>query len=139
MSLAGAHRFCETLANFLSLLGYWTSIFRAAVLVGHFVFRRNDFGAYNYKAWNTANKVPTGLAPLGTCLVTLGVIVPTMEQVRWTGQIGKKAGDIGFELAFVVTALVYPVTRVMELEVRGLWFSPRSDPYQNTGIIKYMP
>jgi purine-cytosine permease-like protein len=134
MSLAGAHRFCETLTNFLALLGYLASMFGAVVLVEHFVFRRNDFGAYNYKAWNTASKLPTGLAPLGTCLVALGVIVPTMEQVRWMGKIGKKAGDIGFELAFVVTALVYPVTRVIELKVRRLWFSPRSDPCQNTGI-----
>jgi purine-cytosine permease-like protein len=109
-------------------------MFGAVVLVEHFVFRRNDFGAYNYKTWNTVSNPPTGLGPLGTCLVALGVIVPTMEQVRWTGQIGKKAGDIGFELAFVVTALVYPVTRVIELKARGLWFSPRSDPYQNTGI-----
>ena len=95
-------------------------MFGAAVLIEHFVFRRNDFGAYNYKAWNTSSKLPTGLAPLGTCLVTLDVIVPTMEQVRWTGQIGKKAGDIGFELAFVVTMLVYPVRRMIELKVRGL-------------------
>jgi hypothetical protein len=50
-----------------------------------------------------------------------------MEQVRCPGQIGKKAGDIGFELAFVVTVLVYPVTRVIGLKVRGLWFVPRSD------------
>jgi purine-cytosine permease-like protein len=103
-------------------------MFGAVVLVEHFVFRRNGFRACDYKAWNTASKLPTGLVPLGTCLVALGVIIPTMEQVRWTGQIGKKAGDIGFELAFVVTVLVYPVTRVIGLKVRGLWFSPRSDP-----------
>jgi hypothetical protein len=60
MSLAGAYRFCETLTSFLALLGYWASVFGAAVLVEHFVFRRNDFGAYNYKAWNTASKLPTG-------------------------------------------------------------------------------
>ena len=120
MSLAGAHRFYETLTNFLALLGYWASMFGAVVLVEHFVFRRNDFGAYDYKAWNTPSKLPTGLAALGACLVALGVIVPAMEQVWWTGPIGKKTGDIGFELAFVVTALVYPVTRIIELKVRGL-------------------
>jgi purine-cytosine permease-like protein len=120
VSLAGAHRFYETLTNFLALLGYWASMFGAVVLVEHFVFRRNDFGAYDYKAWNTPSKLPTGLAALVACLVALGVIVPAMEQVWWTGPIGKKTGDIGFELAFVVTALVYPVTRMIELKVRGL-------------------
>jgi purine-cytosine permease-like protein len=92
MSLAGAHRFCETLTNFLALLRYWASVFGAAVFVEHFVSRRNDFGAYNYKAWNTAGKLPTGLTPLGTCLVALGVVVPTMEQVRWTGANWEEGG-----------------------------------------------
>ena len=95
-------------------------MFGAVVLVEHFVFKRNDFGTYDYKAWNTPGKLPTGLAALGACLVALGVIVPAMEQVWWVGPIGKKTGDIGFELAFIVTALVYPVARAIELRVRGV-------------------
>lgn len=120
MSLVGAHKFYATLTNFLSLLGYWASMFGAVVLVEHFVFRRNDFNAYDYKAWNTPSKLPTGLAALGACLVAIGFIVPAMAQVWWTGPIGKKSGDIGFELAFFVTALIYPVTRTIELKVRGI-------------------
>ena len=120
MSLVGAHRFYVTLTNFLALLGYWASMFGAVILVEHFVFRRNDFNAYDYNAWNTPSRLPTGLAALGACLVAVGVIVPAMEQVWWTGPIGKKSGDIGFELAFFVTALIYPVTRKIELKVRGL-------------------
>ena len=95
-------------------------MFGAVVLVEHLVFRRNDFNTYDYKAWNKPRELPTGLAALAACLVAVGVIVPAMEQVWWTGPIGRKTGDIGFELAFVVTALVYPVTRWMELKVRGL-------------------
>lgn len=120
MSLVGAHRFYATLTNFLALLGYWASMFVAVVLVEHIVFKRNDFSAYDYKAWNTPSKLPTGLAALGAWLVALGVVIPAMDQVWWTGPIGKKTGDFGFELAFVVTALVYPVTRSIELKVRGL-------------------
>ena len=95
-------------------------MFGAIVLVEHFVFRRNDFGAYDYRAWNTPSKLPTGIAALVACLVAVAVIVPAMDQAWWIGPIGKKTGDIGFELAFVVTALVYPVTRTIELKVRGL-------------------
>lgn len=95
-------------------------MFGAVILVEHFVFRRNDFNEYDYKAWNTPSQLPTGLAALVACLVAVGLIVPAMEQVWWTGPIGKKSGDIGFELAFFVTALVYPVTRTIELKVRGL-------------------
>ncbi|KAF9787822.1 NCS cytosine-purine permease [Thelephora terrestris] len=120
LSLVGAHRFYATLTNFLALLGYWASMFCAVVLVEHFVFKRNDFSAYDYEAWNTPSKLPTGLAALGACLVAVGVIIPAMEQVWWTGPIGNKTGDIGFELAFFVAALVYPVTRSIELKVRGL-------------------
>ena len=120
MALVGAHRFYDTLTNFLSLLGYWASMFGAVVLVEHFVFRRNDFSAYDYGAWNTPGKLPTGLAALGASLVAVGVIVPAMDQVWWTGPIGRKTGDIGFELAFFVTALVYQVARMIELRVRGV-------------------
>lgn len=120
VSLAGAHRFYVTLTNFLALLGYWASMFGAVILVEHFGFRRNNFQAYDYKAWNTPSKLPTGLAALGACLVSIGVIVPAMEQIWWTGPIGKKTGDIGFELAFFVTGLVYAVTRTIELRLRGL-------------------
>ena len=95
-------------------------MFGAVVVVEHLVFKRNDFNAYDYGAWNTPSKLPTGLAALAACLVAVGVIVPSMEQVWWTGPIGEKTGDIGFELAFVVTALVYPVARAIELRVRGL-------------------
>ena len=120
VAVVGAHKFYTTLTNFLALLGYWASAFGAVILVEHFVFRRNNFNAYDYKAWNTPRQLPTGLAALGACLVAVGVIVPSMEQVWWTGPIGEKTGDIGFELAFFVTALVYPVTRSIELKVRGL-------------------
>lgn len=120
VAVVGAHKFYVTLTNFLALLGYWASAFGAVILVEHFVFRRNDFNAYDYKAWNTPRQLPTGLAALGACLVAVGVIVPSMEQVWWTGPIGEKTGDIGFELSFFVTALVYPVTRSIELKVRGL-------------------
>jgi len=120
VSIVGAHRFYETLTNFLALLGYWASMFGAVVLVEHFVFRRNDFSAYDYKAWNSPKELPTGLAALGACLVAVGVIIPAMEQGWWTGPIGKKTGDIGFELAFFVTALVYPAARAIELRVRGV-------------------
>lgn len=120
MALVGAHRFYETLNNFLALLGYFSSMFGAVVLVEHLFFRRNDFSAYDYKAWNTPSKLPIGLAAIGACLVSAGVVVPAMQQTWWTGPIGRKTGDIGFELAFVVAALVYPVTRTIELKVRGV-------------------
>ena len=95
-------------------------MFGAVVLVEHFFFRRRNFSAYDYKAWNTPSKLPSGIAALVACLVAAGVIVPAMQQAWWTGPIGEKTGDIGFELAFVVTAFVYPFTRTIELKVRGL-------------------
>ena len=120
MSLVGAHRFYETLNNFLAILGYQASMFGAVVLVEHFIFRRNDFSAYDYEAWNKPRKLLTGLAAIGACLVAVGVVVPAMEQVWWTGPIGRKTGDIGSELAFIVTALIYFVTRTVELRIRGV-------------------
>ncbi len=38
-----------------------------------------------------------------------------MDQVWFVGPIARHTGDIGFELAFVTTALVYSPLRYLEL------------------------
>ena len=43
VSIVGAHKFYDTLTNFLGLIGYWASAFGAVVLVEHLIVRRGDF------------------------------------------------------------------------------------------------
>jgi len=111
----GAHRFYDTLTNFLAVLGYWASIFGAIILVEHFVFRHNSFATYNLRDWNSPRRLPTGLAALGACILACGLVVPSMDQTWWVGPIGKRTGDIGFELGFFAAGLFYVGTRKLEL------------------------
>ena len=41
-----------------------------------------------------------------------------MDEVWYTGQIAKTTGDIGFEVAFVVSLLLYIPFRTLEIRLR---------------------
>ncbi|KAI0089670.1 NCS cytosine-purine permease [Irpex rosettiformis] len=120
LSIVGATKFYDTLTNFLGLIGYWASAFAAVILVEHFVIRKGRFEAYDLRYWNSPSKLPTGLAALGACILACGVVVPSMDQVWFVGPIARHTGDIGFELAFAATALLYSPLRYLELRFRKL-------------------
>ncbi|KAI0340469.1 NCS cytosine-purine permease [Trametopsis cervina] len=120
LSIVGATKFYATLTNFLGLIGYWASAFVAVILVEHFLFRRGRFESYDIRYWNSPSKLPTGLAALGSCILAFGLVVPSMDQVWFVGPIAKRTGDIGFEVAFFVTAILYPPLRFLELKFRPL-------------------
>ncbi|KXX76532.1 Purine-cytosine permease fcyB [Madurella mycetomatis] len=112
LAIRAAADFFISLENFLALIGYWSSAFLAVVLVEHFVFRGADcVRGYDVDAWNDAARLPWGGAALGAAALSFAVVVPSMAQVWWTGPIAETTGDIGFELAFVVTGLLYVVLR----------------------------
>jgi len=119
VSIVGAHRFYDTLTNFLGLIGYWASAFLGVVLVEHFYFRKGDFAQYDLRIWNSPSKLPTGLAAVGACLLACGLIVPSIDQAWFIGPFAKHTGDIGFELAFLATALFYVPLRWFEVRRRG--------------------
>jgi purine-cytosine permease-like protein len=119
LSIVGAHSFYTTLSNFLGLIGYWASAFIAVVLEEHFIFRKGDAAFYNLADWNTPSKLPSGVAAIGAAMCGIGIAIPSMAQVWYTGPIAETTGDIGFELAFVVTMVVYPPLRLLEIRIRS--------------------
>ncbi|KAJ7485496.1 permease for cytosine/purines, uracil, thiamine, allantoin-domain-containing protein [Mycena latifolia] len=119
LSIVGAHSFYTTLSNFLGLIGYWASAYIAIVLEEHFIFRKGDIALYNLADWNTPGKLPTGIAAIVAAMCGIGIAIPSMAQVWYTGPIAETTGDIGFELAFVVTMVVYPPLRLLETRIRG--------------------
>ncbi|EJF63789.1 NCS cytosine-purine permease [Dichomitus squalens LYAD-421 SS1] len=120
ISIVGAHKFYDTLTNFLGLIGYWASAFGAVVLVEHLLIRRGDFASYDLHYWNDWRRLPTGLAALGACLLSCALIIPSMDQVWFVGPIAQRTGDIGFELAFASAGLFYVPLRYLELRFRPL-------------------
>ena len=86
----------------------------------HFVFRRNDAKQYNVQFWDNARKLPSGLAALGAGIASIGLVVPCMEQAWYTGPIAKTTGDIGFEVAFAISTLLYIPFRALEIRLQRL-------------------
>lgn len=115
-----------SLENFVALIGYWSASFVGIVSTEHLVFRRG-FGsrkrsyedAYGHGVWNDATRLPTGLAALGAGVLSFGLVVPCMAQVWWTGPIAKTTGDLGFEVAFLLSAALYVPLRKLEIRLTG--------------------
>ncbi|EDR06614.1 NCS cytosine-purine permease [Laccaria bicolor S238N-H82] len=118
LSIVGAHRFYDALTNFLGLIGYWPGSYVAITMLEHLVFRHNDAGQYDINVWNVPLKLPSGIAALGALAASLGLAVPCIRQVWFTGPIAKTTGDIGFEVAFGVSAVLYLPFRWLEIRIR---------------------
>ena len=86
-------------------------------MLEHLVFRHNDPGQYDINAGNVPRKLPSGIAALGVMVASFGLAVPCMRQVWFTGPIAKMTGDIGFEVAFGVSAVPYLPFRWLEIRI----------------------
>lgn len=109
----------ESLENFLALIGYWAGCFDAVLVEELVLFRRLDYGSYEHSSWNVGRMLPTGVPALLASIISFGLVVPGMAEAWYTGPIATITGDIGFEMAFVVTALAYFPLRWLEIKWRG--------------------
>ena len=82
-------------------------------------FRKMDFETYDHKIWNVGSKLPWGVAAISAGVCSFGLVIPCMAEVWYTGPIAKSTGDIGFEVAFVVSAILYVPFRILEIRFRG--------------------
>ena len=97
-------------------IGTWVS----AVCVEHLYFRKGNFSHYDIRSWDVPSQLPLGAAALGATALSFALVIPSMNQVWYTGPIARKTGDIGFEVAMVVTALLYVPLRHLEKRWRGV-------------------
>jgi purine-cytosine permease-like protein len=96
--------------------GAWLS----AICVEHLYFRKGNFSLYDLEYWNVSSGLPLGAAALGASTLSFALVIPSMNQVWYTGPIARKSGDIGFEAAMVVTALCYIPLRHLEKRWRSV-------------------
>jgi NCS1 nucleoside transporter family len=121
VAVEAAKSFFVNLENFLGVIGYWSAAFIGIVLVEHLLFRRRSFTAYtkNEHAWDDTKELPLGVAAFGASLLCLGLLIPSMAQIWFTGPIGEKTGDIGFEVAFLLAGILYVPLRYLERTMCG--------------------
>ncbi|KAI5919451.1 NCS1 nucleoside transporter [Camillea tinctor] len=119
VSIRAAGDFFANLENFIAVIGYWSAAFSSALITEHVVFRRCRYDTYDPEIWNTASRLPLGVAALCACVLSFSLVIPSMAQVWFTGPIAQTAGDIGFELAFVLTAVFYIPLRILEKKLSG--------------------
>ena len=117
MSIAGAHRFFNTLSNFLGIISYWSSAYSIILALEHFLFKHGNVAEYDVSAWNQPRRLPYGIAAFLSLATGFGIAVPAMDQVWYVGPIAKKTGDLGFELAFLAALVVYPPLRWLEIRI----------------------
>jgi hypothetical protein len=60
-----------------------------------------------------------GWAAMGASVGCLGLVVPCMYQIWFTGPIAERTGDLGFEVALVLSAGLYVPLRCLEKRVCG--------------------
>jgi purine-cytosine permease-like protein len=82
-------------------------------------FRKMDYATYDHSIWNVGKKLPMGIAAISAGICSFGLVVPCMEEAWYTGPIAKTTGDIGFEVAFVVSGILYVPFRTLEIRLRG--------------------
>ncbi len=74
---------------------------------------------YDIRSWNKPRELPLGIAALAASIGCFGIVVPSMEQTWFVGPIGKRTGDIGFEVAFFLAGLLYYPLRKLEIKYQG--------------------
>ena len=101
-------------------IGTSSAVWVSAICVEHLYFRRGNFALYDIRSWNVPSQLPLGVAAMGASVLSFALVIPSMNQVWYTGPIARKTGDIGFEVAMVVTALLYIPLRYLEIRRRGI-------------------
>lgn len=117
-----AKYFDDTLQTLLSVIGYWTVIHITVVMEEHFIFRRG-WKSYDLDAWNNPAGLPFGWAAIGAFLFGFLGAALGMKVTWYAGPIasliGKSGGNIGHELTFAFSGLVFPVFRWIEKRYGG--------------------
>lgn len=119
LAIVGQSRFYDTLTNFVSVIAYWTALYVGVVAADHIVIRRMRFASYDPAIYNQWGKLPPGVAAIGAAVLSLGLVVPLMDQAWFTGPLARHVGDLGFEVGLVLSFVLYTLLRPLERRVAG--------------------
>ncbi|KAI1433348.1 permease for cytosine/purines, uracil, thiamine, allantoin-domain-containing protein [Xylaria sp. CBS 124048] len=120
VAVYAARSFFDSMENFIYLIAYWSAAYVAVVAVEHFVFRKANPASYVPKHWDQPSQLPTGISAILAAGLSFGLVVPCTSQVWYTGPLAVTTGDIGFEVALVLSGLLYVPIRWLELKWRPI-------------------
>ena len=115
--------FSLNLENFLLVIAYWLGAYCVIMIIEHLLRR----GKYPVEDYETAKKLPVGVAAVVSMVVGLAVAALGVSQQLFTGPIARQLSDsfmaknqfspadIGFPLAVIATAILYTILRPIEL------------------------
>ncbi|EZF61408.1 hypothetical protein H112_05813 [Trichophyton rubrum D6] len=118
VSIQAAVSFFVSLENFAAVISYWSATFVAIIAIEHVVFRKGDYSSYDATIWNDAAALPSGVAAITAGALSFALVVPCMLQTWFQGPIAKITGDIGFEVAMVLSGILYLPLRALEIKIR---------------------
>lgn len=122
VSIRAAASFFSSLENFISVISYWSAAYFSIVTIEHLIFRKGDCASYDHAIWNVGKSLPSGVAAISAAVLSFALVIPCMSQTWFVGPLGEKTGDIGFEVALVLSAILYLPFRIAEIRVRnGVW------------------
>ncbi|GFF29364.1 purine-cytosine permease fcyB [Aspergillus lentulus] len=124
IAIPGYSHFETVLENFMNFIAYWLSIYSGIALTDHFLFKRG-FGGYRPELYDKRDKLPLGIAASIAFGFGVAGMITGMSQSWWVGPIALHAGkapfggDVGFELGFAFSAVMYAVLRPIEIKIFG--------------------
>lgn len=108
------------LTSSTGIIGYWSTVWAVIILVEHFIFRKADYARYNMADWDTARRLPWGVAAVLAFGCAFGIIVPSMSQAWYTGPVARAGtGDIGILAGSGVAFFTYLAFRAVERNWSG--------------------
>ncbi|WFD01285.1 hypothetical protein MYAM1_004047 [Malassezia yamatoensis] len=119
LAIVGKNSFYDTLTNFISMIAYWTVLYVGVVMADHVFLRRGDFRSYDPAIYNQWSQLPLGVAALSASILSLGLVIPLMDQEWYTGPLAKHVGDLGFEVGLVMSFVLYLILRPIEKRIAG--------------------
>lgn len=138
-ALGGRNSLFAIFEDFLSIMGYWVTIFLVIVIEEDLIFRQDR--GYDWTAWADRSRLPIGLAALTAFLIGWVGAIVSMDQtwvstpfsmlslpylltsLQFVGPIAKLIGEYGGDLGIWVGSgfalLVFPPLRWIELKKIG--------------------
>jgi purine-cytosine permease-like protein len=118
IAIGAVQSFYEALQSFLYFIGYWSASYVSIILLEFLYFRKGDPLTYDHSIWDSASKLPPGIAASAAVLLPWAAVVPSMDETWYTGPIAKITGDLGFEFAGLLSILLYIPFRTLEIKLR---------------------